>query len=43
MPHIPFDTLAQRHVVYAYAAVWLIQFGYAGWLFRAWRRTRQTL
>ena len=30
--HIPFATLAQRHLVYAYCTVWLLQFGYAGWL-----------
>ena len=40
MPHIPFHTLGQRHLVYAYCVVWLLQFGYAGWLFTAWRRTR---
>ncbi len=39
MVHIPFQTLPQRHLVYAYCAVWLLQFGYAGWLFTAWRRT----
>jgi hypothetical protein len=26
---IPFATLSQRHLVYAYCAVWLLQFGYA--------------
>ena len=40
MPHIPFETLGQRHLVYAYCAVWILQFGYAGWLVAAWRRTR---
>ena len=40
MPHIPFQTLAQRHLVFAYCAVWLLQFGYAGWLLQAWRQTR---
>jgi hypothetical protein len=39
MPHIPFHTLAQRHLVFAYCVVWLVQFGYGGWLFAAWRRT----
>lgn len=38
---IPFHTLAERHLVFAYSAVWLLQFGYAGWLFQAWRRTRR--
>ena len=36
---IPFHTLAQRHLVFAFCAVWLMQFGYAGWLIRAWRTT----
>ena len=40
MPHIPFSTLGQRHVVYAYCSVWLLQFGYGAWLLSAWRRTR---
>ena len=40
MPHIPFTTLAERHLVFAYCTVWLLQFGYATWLFTAWRRTR---
>ena len=40
MPQIPFATLAQRHLVYAYCVVWLLQFGYAGWLFTAWRQSR---
>ena len=43
MPHIPFHTLAERHLVFAYCAVWLLQFGYACWLFTAWRRTRHLL
>jgi len=29
VPHIPFATLAQRHTVYAYAAVFLIHAAYA--------------
>ncbi len=41
---IPFHTLGQRHLVYAYVVVWLLQFGYAGWLAVQWRRsgTRKT-
>ncbi len=39
MPHIPFHTLGERHLVFAYCAVWLLQFGYAGRLLVAWRRT----
>ena len=38
---IPFHTLGQRHLVYAYCAVWLLQFGYAGRLLHAWRTTRR--
>jgi len=38
--HIPFQTLAQRHLVYAYCVVWLFQFGYATWLALQWRATR---
>ncbi len=36
--HIPFDTLSQRHLVYAYCAVWLIQGGYAVWLWSRFRK-----
>ncbi len=35
----PFHTLAQRHLVYTYCAVWLLQFGYAGWLAVRWRKS----
>ncbi len=38
---IPVHTLGERHLVYAYCTVWLLQFGYFGWLVRAWRRTRR--
>ena len=34
---IPFHTLAQRHLVYVYCLVWLLQFGYAAWLVSAWQ------
>jgi hypothetical protein len=40
MPHIPFQTLSQRHLVYAYVAVWLLQFGYAANLLRNWYHSR---
>jgi len=36
---IPFTTLAERHLVYVYCAVWLLQFGYATWLALAWRKS----
>lgn len=31
-----FDTMQARHLVLAYAAVWLIQGGYLAWLLRSW-------
>jgi hypothetical protein len=37
---IPFHTLAQRHLVYVYVVVWLLQFGYGTYLAIAWRKTR---
>ena len=37
---IPFQTLAQRHLVYAYAVVTLLQGGYAIYLAIQWRKTR---
>jgi len=33
------QTLSQRHTVYAYCAVWLLQFGYALHLLRQWRKS----
>lgn len=36
---IPFTTLAERHLVYAYCAVWILQFGYATYLAVQWRRS----
>jgi hypothetical protein len=38
---IPFHTLPQRHLVYAYAVVILIQFGYGAWLAVQWRASRR--
>jgi hypothetical protein len=38
---IPFSTLSERHLVYAYCAVWLLQFGYGAWLAVQWRHTRK--
>lgn len=37
---IPFSTLSERHLVYAYCAVWILQFGYAAWLAVQWRRSK---
>ena len=36
---IPFHTLAERHLVYAYCAVWILQFGYAAWLAVKWKQS----
>jgi hypothetical protein len=36
---IPFSTLSERHLVYAYCAVWILQFGYGVWLAVEWRRS----
>ena len=39
---IPFETLAQRHLVYAYCVVWLLQFGYASSIILRWFRERRS-
>ena len=39
LPHIPFHSLAQRHLVYAYCAVLILQFGYAAWIGLEWHKT----
>ena len=36
---IPFSTLSERHLVYAYCAVWILQFGYGVRLAVQWRRS----
>jgi hypothetical protein len=36
---IPFSTLSQRHLVFAYCAVWILQFGYGAWLALQWRKS----
>ncbi len=36
---IPFHTLAERHLVYVYCSVWILQFGYAARLAVQWRRS----
>lgn len=35
-------TMGEQHLVYAYAVVWLLQLGYAGWILRQWRKTRRS-
>jgi hypothetical protein len=37
---IPFQTLGQRHLVYVYVVVWVVQFGYGAWLLAQWRKTK---
>ena len=37
---IPFHTLSERHLVYAYLVVFLFQFGYIGRLVAEWRKSR---
>ena len=37
--HIPFHTLSERHLVFAYCAVWLLQFGYGARVVLAWIRS----
>jgi hypothetical protein len=37
---IPFHTLAERHLVYVYLIVWLLQFGYAAWLAIQWNKSK---
>jgi hypothetical protein len=39
---IPFETLAQRHTVYAYCVVWLLQFGYGTWVAINWFREKRS-
>jgi hypothetical protein len=35
------SSLEARHLLYAYVLVWLIQGGYAGWVFFQWLRTNR--
>lgn len=39
---IPFSTLAQRHLVYVYLIVWLLQFGYAILIAAKWFREKRS-
>jgi hypothetical protein len=39
--HIPFATLSQRHLVYAYLAVCALHAAYVTRLAVAWRRTKR--
>lgn len=38
---IPFSTLPERHLVYAYIVVWVLQFGYGGRLIYLWLTARK--
>lgn len=40
--HITFHTLPERHLVYAYCAVWILQFGYGTWLAVAWSKANKS-
>ena len=33
------SSLEAHHLLYAYVAVWIIQGGYAGWVFYQWLRS----
>ena len=35
-------SLEAHHLLYAYLAVWIIQGGYAGWVFYQWLRAGKT-
>lgn len=39
---IPFATLSQRHLVYAYLVVWILQFGYGGLVAARWFREKRS-
>ena len=39
---IPFETLAQRHTVYAFCVVWLLQFGYGTYVAINWFREKRS-
>jgi len=34
-------SMAQRHLLYVYVVVWVIQGGYAAWVAWQWRRARK--
>lgn len=38
--HYEFQTMGGRHLVYAYAAVFLIQGGYIAWVAKEWFKTK---
>jgi hypothetical protein len=39
---IPFQTLAQRNLVYVYCVVWLLQFGYGTYVAIHWFREKRS-
>jgi hypothetical protein len=40
MKHLDMSNMGNRHLVIAYAAVWIIQLSYAGWIAWSWKRDR---
>lgn len=34
-------SMEQRHLLYVYVTVWVVQAGYAVWLLWQWKRTRE--
>lgn len=39
---IPFSTLSQRHLVYVYLVVWILQFGYGIVIAAKWFREKHS-
>ena len=35
------STMEQRHLLYVYVLVWVLQFGYAGWGILRWKNVKQ--
>jgi hypothetical protein len=42
MIHLNMSSMADRHLVIAYAVILIAQFSYAGWVAWQWKRTRPT-
>lgn len=38
---IPFGTMQERHLVYVYVGMWVLQGGYLGWVVWAWFKARK--
>ncbi len=37
---IPFSTMQEKHLVYVYVGMWVLQLGYLGWMVRGWLKER---